>query len=127
MSSRTRILLQLAAVLSVLALAAWLFITLGAFQEDSGPRTLTFRVDASGGYANITFEAGDQKITESTTVTTPWERRVVVARGKQVYLTASNPSQTGSISCAIRLDGQVWKNEKIDTPKDGVACAGIVP
>jgi hypothetical protein len=125
--SRRSLIIQIFIVIGVLAAGAILLASLGSFNTKKGPRTLTFRVEATGGFANITLEAGNQIISEPTTVTTPWERRVVVERGKQVFLTAANPSQTGQISCSIRLDGQSWKTEKIQTPKDGVACAGIVP
>ena len=44
-----------------------------------------------------------------------------------VYVTAANPTQTGELSCFILLDNTQWKTSTIAAPKDGVACAGIVP
>jgi len=44
-----------------------------------------------------------------------------------VLITAANPTQTGELSCVILLDNSNWKKSTINAPKDGVACAGIVP
>jgi hypothetical protein len=44
-----------------------------------------------------------------------------------IILTASNPSQTGSIQCELLLDGKAWKKESAKAPNDKVSCAGIVP
>ena len=84
-------------------------------------------VEASGGFSIITFEAGSVSISKSTTVTTPWQKTLKLHSGTTVYLTASNPTQTGELFCSILLDSQAWKKAKTDAPKDGVACAGIVP
>ncbi|MEW6180541.1 MAG: hypothetical protein AB1522_11500 [Chloroflexota bacterium] len=120
-------LLQILLVLALCAGSMVLLNLLGVFRPPPTEAALVFRVEATGGYANITLQAGKEVISKTTTVTTPWEKRVVVPRGEEVYLTASNPSQTGQLSCAILLEGRVWKNERTEAPKDGVACAGIVP
>ncbi len=120
-------LLQILLVIALCALSLWLLNALGAFRPPPSESVLVFRVESTGGYANITLQAGREVISKTTTVTTPWEKRVVVARGEEVYLTASNPSQTGQLSCVITLDGRVWKRQRTEAPKDGVACAGIVP
>lgn len=120
-------LLQVLLVLALCVGSLILLNLLGVFRPPPTESTLVFRVEATGGYANITLQAGPEIISKTTTVTTPWEKRVVVPRGEEVYLTASNPSQTGQLSCTILLDGRVWKRERTEAPKDGVACAGIVP
>jgi uncharacterized protein (UPF0333 family) len=127
MSKRAKIVLQLLGIIILIAVIAWAFNSIGAFRSNSGPRRITFRVEASGGYANITLQAGKERIDKATTVTTPWERSIMIDQGEQVYLTASNPTQTGQLSCSISINGRTWKSEKIETPQDGVACAGIVP
>jgi hypothetical protein len=90
-------------------------------------RSITFRVESSGGFANITLQAGTTSIPKATTVTTPWQKIIRLSHGSEVYLTAANPTQSGTISCSISLDGKAWKKEKATNPIDGVACAGIVP
>lgn len=120
-------LLQILLVLALCAGSMVLLNLLGVFRPPPTEAALVFRVEATGGYANITLQAGKEVISKTTTVTTPWEKRVIVPRGEEVYLTASNPSQTGQLSCTILLEGRVWKNERTEAPKDGVACAGIVP
>jgi len=127
MRERTKILLQILVLVVICGGALAVLFLSGVMAPPSGKRTLTFRVEAMGGYANITLDAGAEKISQTTTVTTPWQKTLQVERGVEVYLTASNPSQTGQLSCAILLDRQLWKQDKTEAPKDGVACAGIVP
>ncbi|MCX6059034.1 MAG: hypothetical protein NTW69_12885 [Chloroflexi bacterium] len=89
--------------------------------------SVRFEVQASGGFASITLRAGTVNMPEPTTVTAPWTRTIRVKSGTTVYLTASNPTATGEITCNIFLENKAWKTETISTPKNGVACAGIVP
>ncbi len=100
---------------------------LGAFTPKTGSHRVTFRVWSTGGYANITLSAGSSHIDKALTLTTPWEKTVDLASGVTVVLTAGNPNQTGSLSCFILLDNTEWKKSTVAAPKDGVACAGIVP
>lgn len=125
--NRLSIFFQLLVVLLLCAGSVALLAWMGVFRPESANRALVLRVEASGGYALITMEAGSEKITQTTTVTTPWERRLTVRQGTQVFLTASNPTQTGQLSCSLTLDGRSWKTDATSAPKDGVACAGIIP
>ncbi len=119
--------LQVFFVLVVLGAAIFVLSSMGATQTNTGSHQLAFEVKASGGYAIITLQAGATSIKDPKTVTVPWKRTIAVESGVEVYLTASNPTETGQLSCAITLDGTVWKTEKNNAPKNGVACAGIVP
>ena len=114
-------------VILLVAGLIWAVAESSSSLADEKTRRVTFRVEASGGYANITLKAGSKEIEEPQTFTTPWELTVEIARAESVYLTASNPTQTGRLSCEIILDRKVWKSESIPAPKDGVACAGIIP
>ncbi|GAP07885.1 MAG TPA: hypothetical protein DEQ80_00425 [Anaerolinea thermolimosa] len=127
MRERIKILLQILVLVVICGGVVAVLLLSGVMAPPSEKRTLTFRVEAMGGYANITLDAGTEKISQTTTVTTPWQKTLQVERGVEVYLTASNPSQTGQLSCTILLDRQLWKQDKTEAPKDGVACAGIVP
>jgi hypothetical protein len=100
---------------------------MGLTRSPQGSRRVQFRVEASGGFANITLQAGEDSISKPTTVTTPWTKTMQISSGTEVYLTASNPTQTGEITCSISLDRTDWKTDTTTAPKDGVACAGIVP
>lgn len=119
--------LQVVFVLILLGGAAALLFSMGITQPSSEVHLVAFEVKSSGGYANITLQAGEESISKPITVTAPWSKTLRISSGTEVYLTASNPSQTGELSCRITLDREVWKMEKISSPKDGVACAGIVP
>jgi len=127
MNERTRNLLQLAFVMTVIAIVVGVVYILLMANPVVSSRNLHFEVEASGGFSIITLQAGSIIIKTPTTVTTPWQRTVQVKSGSEVYLTASNPTQTGKLTCRISFDGQIWKNESTVAPKDGVACAGIVP
>ncbi|MEN4010541.1 MAG: hypothetical protein AB1453_12505 [Chloroflexota bacterium] len=125
-SARTLI-LQVLLVIGLCVISIVVLASLGVFRQQSPEAVLVFRVEASGGYANITLEAGGEIIPQAITVTTPWERRIIVPRGEEVYLTAANPTQTGQLSCTISIERRVWKRASTEAPKNGVACAGIVP
>lgn len=126
-SSARTLILQILLVVGLCAASILILASLGVFRQQAQEAVLVFRVEASGGYANITLQAGEEIISQTTTVTTPWERRITVPRGDEVYLTASNPTQTGQLSCTISIERRVWKRASTEAPKNGVACAGIVP
>jgi hypothetical protein len=119
--------LQIIFVLALCAAAIVLLAYMGAAKPVTNIHSVHFEVQASGGFANITLRAGKESITKPETVTMPWSKTLRIKSGTEVYLTASNPSQTGELSCRITLDKVAWKLEKINSPKNGVACAGIVP
>lgn len=127
MSQRTKILLQLLVVVILCGVAAWALVTSGALRPRTGSRALVIRVEAGGGFASVTLDAGSKRLMSSETITTPWEKRLTVDSGTEVYLTTANPVQNGNIQCEIRVDNSVWKQDKAKADEDGVACAGIVP
>jgi hypothetical protein len=119
--------LWIAAVIILVAAVMWAASAARSSLLPKDTRRLTFRVESSGGYANITLKAGKVNIEDPQTFTTPWEKTVEVKQAESVFLTASNPTQTGQLTCKILIDHKVWKSASIPAPKDGVACAGIVP
>ena len=127
LSDRSKIALQLIFVLALCAAVVAILFSLGLTRSREGIRRVQFRVEASGGFANITLQAGEESISKPTTMTTPWSKTMQIPSGTEVYLAASNPTQTGSLTCTIILDRADWKTETTSAPKDGVACAGIVP
>jgi hypothetical protein len=127
MSDRSKLVLQVFFVLLLIAGIVTLVISLQAGRSSSSSHRVDFKVEASGGFAIITLDAGDASITKPTTVSVPWKKSLQIASGQEVYLTASNPTQTGKITCTITLDKDSWKTDTTAAPKDGVACAGIVP
>ena len=92
-----------------------------------GSHRIRFEVQASGGFASITMHGGTETIPDLTTVTVPWTKTINIQGGTTVYLTAANPTATGELTCNLYLDGSAWKTETTNAPKNGVACAGIVP
>ena len=127
LSDRSKIALQLIFVLALCAAVVAILFSLGLTPSREGIGRLQFRVEASGAFANITLQAGEESISKPTTMTTPWSKTMQIPSGTEVYLAASNPTQTGSLTCTIILDRADWKTETTSAPKDGVACAGIVP
>lgn len=123
----TKSLLQLVLVLVIVGAAIAILLSLGLMRPSTDSRLVNFEVKASGGFAVITLKVGSDTIFTPTTVTVPWKKSIRIKSGTEVYLTASNPSQIGDVSCSIQLDKAPWKLEKNSSPKNGVACAGIVP
>jgi hypothetical protein len=126
-SDRWKIILQSAFLLLLCAGVVVLIFTLEKRKPSEGDQRVEFRVEASGGYAIITLTAGDASISKPTTLSVPWSKSLRITSGTEVYLTASNPTQTGNLSCTILLNQSTWKTDTTAAPKDGVACAGIVP
>jgi hypothetical protein len=124
---RQRTVLQLVFLFALIAAIVGLVSYLLATKPVASSHSVHFQVEASGGFSIITLQAGNDSISTPATVTMPWQRTVQLPSGTVVYLTASNPTQTGNLSCVILLDAQAWKKETTTAPKDGVACAGIVP
>ena len=125
---RWKTVLQLGFVLALIGVMAVLMFYLLSVKSVGTPnRSVHFQVEASGGYAIITLQAGNVSISKPATVSTPWKQTILVPRGATVYLTASNPTQTGNLTCSISYDNLAWQQENTSAPKDGVACAGIVP
>ena len=127
LSDRSRTVLQVVFVVALCAGAIAILLSMGLMRTPEGSRRVQFRVEAAGGFANITLQAGEDSISKPTTMTTPWSKTLQLASGTEVYLTASNPTQTGELTCTIILDRKEWKTDTTIAPKDGVACAGIVP
>ncbi len=127
LSNSQKLALQVVFVLTLAGSAMLLLHYMGIMNTEPNTHSLNFKVEASGGYAIITLRAGDTVISEPTTVTVPWSKTIKIKSGTEVYLTAANPTATGDLTCSITLDKKTWKEEPTPAPKNGVACAGIVP
>lgn len=128
-SDRWKLVLQLFFTIVMCAGVIALIIFLERSRTPEGNHLVEFRVETSGGdVAIITLDTGGaDSITKPITVSVPWSKSLRIPPGTQVYLTASNPTQTGKITCTILLEKTLWKKATTTAPKDGVACAGIVP
>jgi hypothetical protein len=104
-----------------------LAVSLRVFVPKSTSHRITFRVESSGGIANITYKDKKNLQKERLQISTPWERSWDNPSGTEVYLTVGNPTQIGSIKCFLKVDGKSWKMDSATSPDDSVACAGIVP
>ena len=127
LSNGWKIALQAAFVLAILGAAIVIMISMGGLGTSTDTHRVRFEVVASGGFAVITLDAGSVSVSEPRQVTVPWSQTVKVKSGTTVYLTASNPTATGELICTITLDKVNWKKDTTSAPKNGVACAGIVP
>ncbi len=127
LSDRMKIALQAVLILAIVGTAIAILISAGVMQTRSESHLLTFEVRSAGGFAVITLDAGSEKMSKPQTVSVPWSQTMGVSSGTEVYSTASNPRASGEISCKITLDKVLWKKAQNTAPKNGVACAGIVP
>ena len=125
--NRSKLFLQILLVAVFILAAILLFRALGGFQKQPVQRTVTFKVTATGGSALISFKAGPESIDPPATVSTPWQKRMKLNVGEQVYVTGSNNSGFGTVACQILVDGQTWQSDLKEAPLDGVACGGYVP
>jgi|WetSurMetagenome_2_1015567.scaffolds.fasta_scaffold166384_1 hypothetical protein len=124
---RRKLLVEVIAISGLCIVMAYILVAMGALKTPAKSHRITFRIEASGGFAMITFSGGLEQIKDATYLSTPWEKQLNIATNTQVYLTGGNPSQSGSVTCILSMDGRVWKKQKADFPVDHVACAGLVP
>jgi hypothetical protein len=97
-------------------------------RTSSDSRLVYFEVKASGGYAIITLQAGDENISKPTTVTVPWSKNGPHQKRNGGLFNRLEPVPDGRIKLPHHTGQKQpgnWK--KISAPKNGVACAGIVP
>lgn len=114
----------IAVVVIIAIIGVWL---LKSQSPDEGAlRQVTYIVEADGGYAQVIYTTSKGVKTDPVILTTPFSRTLSLPVGIEVYLTASNPSQTGSISCKIRINNRDWKESHGTHPVDSVACGGII-
>lgn len=114
----------IAVVVIITIIGVWL---IKSQSDKSGVlRQITYYVTADGGYAQVIYTNSNGVNSDPTMMTTPFSKTISVPVGYEVYLTASNPSQTGSISCNIKINGRDWKESHGTHPVDSVACAGII-
>lgn len=123
---RSNLLISLVIVIAIIATIVGVWVIKNQTVSNGQTRQITYHVEASGGYALIVYTNSTGVNTKAEMLTTPFNKSITIPIGKQVYLTASNPSQTGTISCKIRIDNRDWKQSKATHPVDSVACGGIV-
>jgi hypothetical protein len=115
-------------VVSILCIAlVGLAVAFRVFSPKDTVHKVTFRVESSGGIVNLTFRDSNNYQKDRAMISTPWERTWVNPSGTEVYVTAGNPTQMGTIKCTIKIDGKLWKSDQAQMPDDAVVCAGIVP
>jgi hypothetical protein len=90
-------------------------------------RLMDFSITSTSGSAIITLTDSTGQLSFNGISSTPWEKTGVYKNGDEVYLTAGNPSQFGTLVCSITINGQPWKTDHSDSPQDKVGCAGIIP
>jgi len=116
--------IAIAVVVIIAIIGIWLLK--GQSSGQGAFRQVTYIVEADGGYAQVIYTTSKGVNTDPTILTTPFSRTISLPVGIEIYLTASNPSQTGSISCKIRIDNRDWKESHGTHPVDSVACGGII-
>ena len=72
---------------------------------------VTFRVESSGGDSLHYIQGQSKYAEEKIQVSTPWEKIWDNPSGAEVYITAGNPTQLGSIKCILKIDGKTWKTD----------------
>lgn len=116
--------IAIAVFVVVLLIGIWLLKSQSS--SNNAMRTVTYLVTADGGYAQIIYTTTSGSNSEAAIITTPFTKSLSFPVGTEVYLTASNPSQSGNVTCAIKIDGKDWKSSRGTHPVDSVACGGII-
>jgi len=125
-SQWSSILIVLAITVIVVVTVVGIWILKSNSSNEGALHHVTYEVEADGGYAYVVYTTSTGENTEGQIYSTPFTKTIVFPKGQQVFLTASNPSQSGTISCTIKLDHRDWKTSRGTHPVDSVACGGIV-
>ncbi|MBA3072060.1 MAG: hypothetical protein FP831_00505 [Anaerolineae bacterium] len=125
-SSRGTGAIGLAIVVIVIVAIIGIWLAKNQSSDNNPMRQVTYIVNSDGGYAQIIYTSSVGVITEPAMMTTPFSRTITLPVGIEVFLTASNPSQNGKISCEIKIDNREWKSSRGTHPVDSVACGGIL-
>lgn len=125
-SSNGSAIIGIAIALVVIVAIIGIWLIKNQSDETDPMRQVTYLVNADGGYAQIIYTIREGVNSEAAILTTPFSRTVSLPLGSEVFLTASNPSQTGNISCEIKINNREWKSSRGTHPVDSVACGGIV-
>ena len=122
---RTSPIIGISIVIIVIIAVIGIWITKSKSSNDQ-TRQVTYVVEATGGYAQIIYTASNGENTEAQIYTTPFSRTFTMPIGQKVFLTASNPTQTGDVSCVIKINNRDWKECHGTHPVDSVACGGFI-
>ena len=125
-AQNSSIIIVIAIIFIVVIAISGIWILKSNSSNDGTLHRITYEVEADGGYAYVVYTTSNGTTTEGQIYSTPFSRTFTFQRGQEVYLTASNPSQSGSITCSIKLDNRDWKTSRGTHPVDSVACGGIV-
>jgi Kef-type K+ transport system membrane component KefB len=125
-SSRSSAIIGIVIAVVIIAAIVGVWLAKTNASPEGTMRQVTYLVEATGGYAVIIYTDSIGNQTDSAMLTTPFRRTISLPVGNEVYLTASNPSQTGTITCKISINNREWKKSSGTHPVDSVACAGII-
>lgn len=125
-SQRTNTIIGILIVIVIIVTVIGVMVFKNQSSGNNEYRQITYKVDATGGYAQIIYTNSSGVNTEPEILTTPFTKTISFPIGQKVYLTASNPSQTGDVYCKIMIDNQAWKESRGTHPVDSVACGGII-
>ncbi|PKO00731.1 MAG: hypothetical protein CVU42_02580 [Chloroflexi bacterium HGW-Chloroflexi-4] len=125
-SSRGTGAIGIAIVVVIIVSIIGIWLVKSQSSDKGAMRQVTYIVYSDGGYAQIIYTSSVDVNTAPAMMTTPFTRTIALPVGTEVFLTASNPSQNGQISCEIKIDNREWKFSKGTHPIDSVACGGIL-
>jgi len=122
------ILLQLFILLVFFGAVYFVLDRFGVFRpRGETPHEVTFRVEGSASAATISYTREDGAPSERFDAGLPWHKTVKYTQPTTVILTATNPTQVGTLKCILLLDGEPWKKAQTEGSQDKISCAGAVP
>lgn len=124
---RGQLFIQIGILAIILVAFGLLLISCGNSKErTTSDRVITYLVEGTANTGTITYTKADGTSIDPKNVSIPWRLSIKFSKTTTVILTATNPTQSGSIKCVILLDGEEWVQEASDAPGDRVSCAGRV-
>lgn len=94
-------------------------------KESKRQVTVTYEVTGSGNSVAVTYSGHDFNTAQDTGVSLPWTKQVTVdGLGKTVSLTATNGSDSGTVTCRISANGKVLAEQTSSGPFASANCIG---
>jgi major membrane immunogen (membrane-anchored lipoprotein) len=85
----------------------------------------TIRSTGSGG-TGVTYNNAQGGVEQRTFGNRTWERKITVEDGFFAYISAQNRYSSGSITCQIVVDGEVWRESKSSGGYTIATCSGTI-
>ena len=85
-----------------------------------------YRISGSTSRVDLTYENGDGATEQKSDARVPWSLKFKGVSGQFLYISAQNQLSSGSVTCEIRLNGEVVKTATSNGEYVIASCSGKI-